>query len=89
MLPQHIGIIRLKQKENVMPYYCVNRNAQSISGDHEVHDLTPGACSRLPNLENRIALGWHLTCHTAVAQAKAYYPTADGCFWCCSACHTS
>ena len=71
-----------------MSHYCVNTNVQP-NGDHEVHDLTPGACGHLPDPVNRKGLGEHASCHSAVAQAKQTYPTADGCAYCCSACHTS
>ena len=71
-----------------MSEYCVNKIAQFDSGDHEVHVLN-GTCPRLPNPENRLSLGNCADCHEAVKKAKAYYPTADGCAHCCSACHTS
>ena len=68
-----------------MLHYCVNRKAQE-NGDHEVHVLS---CNRLPNSENRKALGLHDGCHSAVRKAKIDYPKANGCFWCCNACHTT
>ena len=71
-----------------MPYYCVNKNAQS-NGDHEVHDLTPGACNRLPLAGNQLALGYHQSCASAVQQAKMSYWQSNGCWHCCPACHTS
>lgn len=71
-----------------MPNYCVNTNAQS-NGDHEVHNTDPGACPTLPNPSNRLDLGTHLGCHSAVAKAKLAYPTADGCAHCCPLCHNS
>lgn len=71
-----------------MPYYCVNPRAQ-FNGDHEVHDLTPGACPTLPNAVNQLPLGYHPGCHSAVAQAKRTYPRANGCAYCCPPCHTS
>jgi hypothetical protein len=70
-----------------MPNYCVNRNAQVGSGDHEVHDLaSPYGC--LPNPANRVTLGWHADCSGAVRQAKQYYSDANGCAYCATACHT-
>ena len=55
-----------------MPDYCLNKNAQS-GGEHEVHRLnSPYGC--LPEPENRINLGWHSNCHSAVAKAKRMYP---------------
>lgn len=71
-----------------MPNYCVNRQAQ-VNGDHEVHDLTPGVCFRLPNPENRVDLGYHPNCQSAVRQAKNSFWQSNGCVHCCRACHTS
>lgn len=70
-----------------MPKYCVNKVAQSGSGDHEVHDLasTKGC---LPSAVNRIDLGTHATCVGAVAAAKKLYDV-NGCFYCASTCHTT
>ena len=67
-----------------MAYFHVNKNAQA-SGDHEVHE---NGCSYQPNLENRLALGSHVTCRGAVQEAKRTYAQADGCYYCCNACHT-
>ncbi len=71
-----------------MPNYCVNTQAQSGSGDHEVHDLasTQGC---LPNPANRRDLGWHSDCHGAVAAAKRIYSDVNGCYYCARACHTT
>lgn len=71
-----------------MPYYCVNKTAQSGSGDHEVHDLA-STHNCLPAPTNRIDLGYHSTCSGAVEAAKAYYQDANGCYWCAGACHTT
>ena len=71
-----------------MPYYCVNHNSQA-NGDHEVHDLTPGACHRLPTSGNRLELGYHSGCGSAVQEAKKTYRQSNGCYHCCSACHTT
>ncbi len=70
-----------------MPTYCVNKNAQS-NGDHEVHDLTFGACNRLPDYGNRLDLGYHPNCQSAVRQAKITYWKSNGCWYCCPACNT-
>lgn len=67
-----------------MAKYYVNKNAQS-NGDHEVH--TTG-CSYLPNPENRIDLGDHLSCSSAVQKAKQYYNQVNGCYYCSKSCHT-
>ena len=66
-----------------MPSYYVNKNAQS-NGDHEVHTAS---CPYLPKPENRLPLGEHASCYTAVAKAKTIYPNADGCYYCSNACH--
>lgn len=71
-----------------MPNYCVNKNNQS-NGDHEVHDLSPGACIRLPDYYSRLDLGYHSNCQSAVRQAKGTYPQSNGCYYCCPTCHTS
>ena len=69
-----------------MAAYCVNRNAQS-NGDHEVHNLQ-GGCIRLPELENQIPLGQHVSCQTAVAAAKHHFSQVNGCYYCALPCHT-
>lgn len=68
-----------------MPNYYVNRNAQS-NGDNEVHE---DACNQGAALPNRVALGYHASCVSAVAMAKRTYPRANGCAYCSPACHTS
>lgn len=65
-----------------MPRYYVNQTPQP-NGDHEVHKET---CSRLPF--QRIDLGEHATCHSAVLAAKRYYAQSDGCAYCSRECHT-
>ena len=70
-----------------MPYYCVNKNAQA-NGDHEVHNLTPGACTHLPAEKDQESLGWHLDCHGAVKEAKKTYAQSNGCYYCCRECNT-
>jgi hypothetical protein len=71
-----------------MPYYCVNKNAQPNSRDHEVHDVssTKGC---LPDPANRISLGYHATCRGAVTEAKKYFNDVNGCYYCANDCHTS
>ena len=69
-----------------MADYCVNKNAQS-NGDHEVHNLDKN-CEYLPDPENRLALGNHSSCVTAVSKAKETYPQSNGCFYCAKECHT-
>lgn len=73
-----------------MPYYCVNRNGQPSTGDHEVHDVAIGrAQGCLPSAANQVDLGYHANCHAAVTAAKRIYPRSDGCRWCVPSCHTS
>ena len=66
-------------------YYYVNKNEQS-NGDHEVHTVS---CTYLPNIENRLYLGYFDNCADAVKEAKKTYTKADGCFYCCKECHKS
>lgn len=72
-----------------MNRYIVNRNAQA-NGDHEVHNAITG-CSFMPNPENQIDLGYHASCHSAVAEAKRKLPgqRVNGCYFCARPCHTS
>lgn len=67
-----------------MASYYRNKNAQS-NGDHEVHHA---GCYYLPVLENRHYLGEFTSCFQAVATAKIYDSSADGCVHCSPACHT-
>ncbi|MDR7194865.1 hypothetical protein J2W68_003619 [Luteimonas terrae] len=71
-----------------MPSYCVNKNEQT-NGDHEVHDLTPGTCDHLPDSRNRLDLGYHSSCSSAVLQAKQTYRQSNGCKHCTPTCHTT
>lgn len=67
-----------------MNIYYVNTKAQS-NGDHEVHK---DVCDHLPDVSNRKYLGVFSNCHDAVIEAKKTYSKADGCYYCCNACHT-
>ncbi|MGS2738745.1 hypothetical protein [Sinomicrobium oceani] len=67
-----------------MPKYYVNKNAQS-NGDHEVHKE---GCNWLPFEENRIYLGYHSDCKSAVKEAEKHYTRVNGCYYCSEACHT-
>lgn len=71
-----------------MTSYVVNKEAQSQSGDHEVHDLasTKGC---LPSPENQLFLGNFMTCAEAIREARKYFSDVDGCAHCAAACHTS
>lgn len=67
-----------------MAHYCVNKNAQE-NGDHEVHKV---GCSWYPNEENRVSLGTHDTCYTAVIEAMNHFPKSNGCAHCSPDCNT-
>lgn len=70
-----------------MPTYVVNKNAQP-NGDHEVHDeASTRGC--LPDVSNRVSLGFFLSCSGAVSEAnRRGYRPANGCYYCANACHT-
>jgi hypothetical protein len=72
-----------------MHKFIINNN-QQINGDYEVHNETAG-CSFLPLPQNRIELGYFLSCHGAVDHAKTKWPTnrINGCAFCCPLCHTT
>ena len=67
-----------------MARYYVNRNAQS-NGDHEVHT---SSCAYLPLPGNRVDLGEHFHCASAVVEARRHYTQVNGCYYCSYACHT-
>ena len=67
-----------------MKQYYVSTQTQS-NGDNEVH--TDG-CTFMPLPLNRINLGEHSSCTTAVVAARKYYRQVNGCKYCCNACHT-
>lgn len=71
-----------------MPIFCINQKEQQ-NGDHEVHDLTPGRCTRLPDTQNRLDLGSHTNCASAVQQAKRTYSRSNGCYHRSPSCHTT
>lgn len=74
-----------------MTNYIVNKNAQVISGDHEVHVTPRSSCTSpsYPLPENQVSLGYHPNCAGAVQEAKRLgYQTANGCYFCAFACHT-
>ena len=70
-----------------MPIYYVNKNAQP-NGDHEVHDSAISGCPTPAQPHNRLDLGYHSDCHSAVREAKTFYAKSDGCAHCCPECHT-
>ncbi|MCY4319002.1 MAG: hypothetical protein OXE76_07415 [Alphaproteobacteria bacterium] len=68
-----------------MPEYYVNRNPQS-NGDHEVHRADN--CPVPAAIINRHYLGWYISCHGAVAEARRQGFRANGCYFCSRECHT-
>lgn len=65
-----------------MNYYYVNDKAQT-NGDHEVHQ---DGCQFMP--KSKSYLGYFSGCHEALLEANKKYPgRADGCAYCCPACH--
>lgn len=78
--------VRMKGHET-MATYCVNKDAQSGSNDHEVHDTTTSRWCH-PEPANQLGLGTHPDCASAVRAAKAYFSDVNGCRWCAPGCHT-
>ncbi len=71
-----------------MAHYVVNKNAQPDTGDHEVHNLNV-ANECLPDPENRLDLGDHPNCQSAVTEAKQHFSDSNGCKFCAPQCHTT
>lgn len=67
-----------------MQHYYVNTQEHS-GGDHIVH--VP-RCTHLPEPGHRIYLGSFTDCRDALDAAKSHFEKANGCYWCCSACHS-
>jgi len=70
----------------VMKKYYVNKNAQTNTGDHEVHSED---CTYLPHPDHRLYLGEFSMCISAIAEAKTIYINSNGCKTCSNFCHTS
>ncbi|WP_256968969.1 hypothetical protein [Enterococcus faecalis] len=68
-----------------MPYYIVNKNIDD-NGRHEVHQDT---CTRLPNKENQLDIGYHSDCTEAIQYIQNQNPAHlfDGCWYCSPACN--
>lgn len=66
-------------------HYYVNKNVQ-LNGDHEVHR---DGCDYIPDVSNRIYLGYFSNCRDAVNEAKKHYAQSNGCYYCSNECHTS
>lgn len=68
-----------------MAFYYVNKTPQA-NGDHEVHHRD---CPHLSKVKDKLLLGDHTSCTSAVRRARLVYPTADGCKTCSEPCHHS
>ncbi|MDF0535993.1 hypothetical protein KDN34_08725 [Shewanella yunxiaonensis] len=67
-------------------FYFVHTKTDA-QGDYEVHTEN---CNKLPTEENREYLGTFDNCADAVREAKHLgYAAANGCYFCCTSCHTS
>lgn len=71
--------------------YYINENQQS-NGDYEVH-VDDNTCPHPADDTNKIDLGFHSDCQSAVTKAKTMFPQhshqINGCYWCCRPCHTT
>lgn len=66
-----------------MPAYYVNRNTQP-TGEHEVHKE---GWYRMPELQNRLYLGYFSNANDAVIEARKYFREVDGCYYCSNEAH--
>lgn len=67
-----------------MYFYYLNATVGE-NGEHEVHKSD---CSWLSLIKNKVNLGLHRTCESAITKAKSLgYSTADGCEHCSPDCH--
>lgn len=64
-------------------HYYANKNEQS-TGEHEIHTSD---CKYLPDSKNLLYLGYFDNCKKAIEEAKKYYRSVDGCYFCCTLCH--
>ena len=74
----------MKGQINMYKHYYLNKNAQA-TGEHEFHTED---CSYLPDVNNRIYLGYFDNCKEAKKEEEKYTNNVDGCYYCCSLCHT-
>lgn len=68
-----------------MSHYCADRN-KSSKGSHEVHE---SSCGYLPQAGDRLELGIHPNCQSAVVAAKRVYAQSTGCSICCPDCQSA
>ena len=74
----------IKGQDRTQTFLLPVSHDNPIGLGNEVHKE---GCSKI--LSNKTELGYRSNCHSAVAKAKEYYRTADGCYYCCNECHTS
>ena len=67
-----------------MTQYCADRN-KSSHGDHEVHEIS---CAYVPQAKDRLELGNHPDCRSAVTAAKRVYAQSTGCSVCSPNCYS-
>ena len=66
-----------------MSHYYINKNEQP-TGEHEVHKE---GCFRMPEIQNRIYLGFFSDAKDAVQEARKIFYNVDGCFYCANEAH--
>lgn len=68
-----------------MKYYYYNKNIDK-NGNHEVHSRD---CSYLPDIHNRMHIGYAANCSSAIRKAKIDTGKSnfDGCYHCSYECH--
>lgn len=68
-----------------MPTYIYN-SSQTDGKYHEIHLTT---CNHLPKISNRVILGWHVDCKSAIREAerRTGCNDFDGCYYCSRNCH--
>lgn len=66
-------------------HYYYNKNIDK-NGNHEVHKEE---CSYLPELQNRVYIGYTNSCSSAIQRAKneTGKTNFDGCYYCSYECH--
>lgn len=68
-----------------MARYYVNQNTYNPGNHNEVHKE---GCTWLQFIANKIDLGFHDNCQSALKAAEIHYPNnVDGCSTCCNECH--
>lgn len=68
----------------IQKYFVNKDHSGNPKHNHEVH---AEGCRWMPSVTNRIDLGYHEGCGTAIIAARTYYNNVDGCHTCCSDCH--